>query len=106
MSARQHLHYIGLRYSTFQPGVKRRMSARRTADAAARVVLMRASERQARIKIYLGEKSTAMKLLLAIAATVLLCAACAQGGSAPPSADSSGITMYGTVDEGLSYHSK
>jgi opacity protein-like surface antigen len=52
------------------------------------------------------EKSTAMKLLLAIAATVLLCAACAQGGSAPPSADSSGITMYGTIDEGISYHSK
>ena len=47
-----------------------------------------------------------MKLLLAIAATVLVCAACAQGGSAPPSADSSGITMYGTIDEGISYHSK
>jgi opacity protein-like surface antigen len=47
-----------------------------------------------------------MKFLIAIAAAALLCAACAQGGSAPPSADSSGITMYGTIDEGLSYHSK
>jgi ABC-type glycerol-3-phosphate transport system substrate-binding protein len=47
-----------------------------------------------------------MKFLIAIAATVLLCAACAQGGSAPSSADSSGIEMYGTMDEGLTYHSK
>jgi hypothetical protein len=48
--------------------------------------------------------STVMKLLFAIAAAVLLCAACAQGGSGPPGADSSGITMYGTIDEGISYH--
>jgi opacity protein-like surface antigen len=45
-----------------------------------------------------------MKLLLAIAAAVLMCGACAQTGSAPPSADSSGISMYGTIDEGISYH--
>jgi len=47
-----------------------------------------------------------MKLLLAIAAAALLCTACAQGGSAPPNADSSGITMYGTIDEGVTFHSK
>ncbi|WP_181969833.1 hypothetical protein [Paraburkholderia sp. DHOC27] len=44
-----------------------------------------------------------MKLLFAIAA-LLICSACAQGGSAPPSAGQSGITMYGTIDEGISYH--
>ncbi|MGF6723706.1 ABC-type glycerol-3-phosphate transport system substrate-binding protein [Paraburkholderia sp. GAS41] len=54
----------------------------------------------------LSENHALMKRLLAIAVTVLLCAACAQGGSAPSSADSSGITMYGTIDEGISYHSK
>jgi hypothetical protein len=45
----------------------------------------------------------AMKRLLALAAAcslVLLCAACAQGGPAP-SSGASGITMYGTIDEGI-----
>jgi hypothetical protein len=45
-----------------------------------------------------------MKLLFAIAAVVLVCGACALGGSAPPSAGSGSITMYGTIDEGISYH--
>jgi len=47
-----------------------------------------------------------MKLLFAIAAAALVCVACAQGGSAPPGADSGGVTMYGTIDEGISFHSK
>jgi hypothetical protein len=46
-----------------------------------------------------------MKLVFAIAAALLLCSACAQGGPPAPSGDS-GITMYGTIDEGISYHSK
>jgi ABC-type glycerol-3-phosphate transport system substrate-binding protein len=45
-----------------------------------------------------------MKLLFAIAAAVLLCAACAQGGSASSGAGSGSIDMYGTIDEGISYH--
>jgi ABC-type glycerol-3-phosphate transport system substrate-binding protein len=45
-----------------------------------------------------------MKLLLAIAATVLLCAACAQGGPASSGAGTGSIDMYGVVDEGISYH--
>jgi hypothetical protein len=50
------------------------------------------------------EGHVVMKLMLAIAAVVLVCSACVQGGSGPSSADSSGITMYGTIDEGISYH--
>ena len=45
-----------------------------------------------------------MKLLFAIAAAVFLCAACAQGGSASSGAGSGSIDMYGTIDEGISYH--
>jgi len=41
--------------------------------------------------------------LFAAAALLSLCAACAQGGSAP-SSGASGITMYGTIDEGVSFH--
>ncbi|MFD1555593.1 hypothetical protein ACFSHT_08115 [Paraburkholderia silviterrae] len=44
-----------------------------------------------------------MKRILALAALVLLCTACAQGGSVP-SSGSSGITMYGTIDEGITFH--
>lgn len=47
-----------------------------------------------------------MKRLLAFAAIcslALLCAACVQGGPAP-SSDASGITMYGTIDEGIVFH--
>ncbi|MFM0287803.1 hypothetical protein [Paraburkholderia megapolitana] len=48
-----------------------------------------------------------MKLLLALAAVALLCAACAQGGGPDASGPGSGrISMYGTIDEGVSYHSK
>ena len=46
-----------------------------------------------------------MKRFLAFFAIVLLCGACAQGGSAP-SSSASGITMYGTLDEGIVVHSK
>ncbi len=45
-----------------------------------------------------------MKLILAVLAVfaVLLCAACAQGGASSSDAGSgSSITMYGTVDEGV-----
>jgi len=41
-----------------------------------------------------------MKQILVLAALALLCAACAQGGSAP-SSGASGITMYGTFDQGI-----
>jgi hypothetical protein len=51
-----------------------------------------------------AEENAVMKRLLAIAAVALLCGACAQGGSAPPAAGSGSITMYGTIDEGISYH--
>jgi len=41
--------------------------------------------------------------LIVAAALASLCAACAQGGSAP-SSGASGITMYGTLDEGVAFH--
>ncbi len=41
--------------------------------------------------------------LFAAAALAALCAACA-GGSAPSSSSASGITMYGTIDEGVTFH--
>lgn len=46
-----------------------------------------------------------MKIILAVSvlAVAVLCAACAQGG-APSQEGSSGITMYGTIDEGVSFH--
>lgn len=43
-----------------------------------------------------------MKRILALAALALLCAACA--GGTPSSNSASGITMYGTIDEGISVH--
>jgi hypothetical protein len=45
-----------------------------------------------------------MKIILAACAVlvVLSCAACAQGGASTPVGGSSGsITMYGTIDEGV-----
>lgn len=48
-----------------------------------------------------------MKLLLAFATVALLCTACAQGGGPDASGPGSGrISMYGTIDEGVSFHSK
>jgi hypothetical protein len=41
--------------------------------------------------------------LFAVAALVSVCAACAQGGSGP-SSSASGITMYGTIDQGITVH--
>ena len=41
--------------------------------------------------------------LFVAAALASWCAACAQGGS-PPSSGASGITMYGTIDEGVAFH--
>lgn len=43
-----------------------------------------------------------MKRILALAALTLLCTACASG--TPASNSASGITMYGTIDEGISIH--
>ena len=43
-----------------------------------------------------------MKRILALAAlAAVLCAACAQGGGAPAGGGS--VSMYGTVDEGISF---
>ncbi|MFM0041536.1 hypothetical protein PQR05_03125 [Paraburkholderia sediminicola] len=43
-----------------------------------------------------------MKFFLAATAAVLLFSACAQSGSAPGSGAGTGsITMYGTIDEGI-----
>ncbi|MFM0038163.1 hypothetical protein PQQ73_22655 [Paraburkholderia strydomiana] len=45
-----------------------------------------------------------MKTLLAVAAVVLLFAACAQGGGASGSGAGTGsINMYGTIDEGITF---
>ena len=41
-----------------------------------------------------------MKILFAVVIAVVLCSACAQGGSGSSSAGSGSITMYGTIDEG------
>ena len=45
-----------------------------------------------------------MKTLLAVAAAVLLFSACAGGGAGSGSAGSGSISMYGTIDEGISVH--
>jgi len=45
-----------------------------------------------------------MKILFAMLTAVVLCSACAQGGPGPSSAGSGSITMYGTIDEGVSFH--
>ncbi|MEX3963350.1 hypothetical protein AB4Y42_14200 [Paraburkholderia sp. EG286B] len=42
--------------------------------------------------------------LFAAAALAALCAACAGGSAPPPSSGASGITMYGTIDEGITFH--
>ena len=42
-----------------------------------------------------------MKLLFAVAAAVLLFSACAQGGGGSSGAGTGSITMYGTIDEGV-----
>ncbi|WP_206999549.1 hypothetical protein [Trinickia mobilis] len=43
-----------------------------------------------------------MKVFLAAVLAALLCGACAGGGPAP-SAGSGSITMYGTIDEGITF---
>jgi ABC-type glycerol-3-phosphate transport system substrate-binding protein len=45
-----------------------------------------------------------MKTLFAIAAVVLLLSACAQGGASDSGAGTGSITMYGTIDEGITFH--
>ncbi|WP_169708737.1 hypothetical protein [Trinickia terrae] len=48
-----------------------------------------------------------MKAFLAallLLSAVLLCGACAQGGSPASGAGSGSITMYGTIDEGITFH--
>ncbi|WP_413186909.1 hypothetical protein [Paraburkholderia sacchari] len=44
-----------------------------------------------------------MKRILALIAIALLCTACA-GGTTPSSSSASGITMYGTIDQGITIH--
>jgi hypothetical protein len=50
------------------------------------------------------DSKAVMKFFLAIAtlAAAALLAGCAQGGSGPSQSGASGITMYGTIDEGIS----
>jgi hypothetical protein len=46
-----------------------------------------------------------MKTFLAVAAAVLLFSACALGGAGSDSGAGTGsINMYGTIDEGISFH--
>ncbi|MCC8403786.1 hypothetical protein LJ655_18140 [Paraburkholderia sp. MMS20-SJTN17] len=45
-----------------------------------------------------------MKTLLAVAAAVLLCSACAGGAAGSGSTGSGSIDMYGTIDTGISVH--
>jgi len=62
-----------------------------------------AQDRQARIEACPSRKHAAMKTLLAVLAAALLLGACAQGGAASGSGAGTGsITMYGTIDEGIS----
>ncbi|MGV2289014.1 hypothetical protein AAHK20_09885 [Trinickia sp. YCB016] len=44
-----------------------------------------------------------MKVFLAAMLAAFLCSACAGGGPAP-SAGSGTIEMYGTIDEGITFH--
>ncbi|HYS62851.1 MAG TPA: hypothetical protein VEN30_03380 [Paraburkholderia sp.] len=45
-----------------------------------------------------------MKTLLAVAAAVMLFSACAHGGAGSDAGAGSGsITMYGTIDEGITF---
>lgn len=44
-----------------------------------------------------------MKVFLTAMLAALLCSACASGGPAP-SAGSGSIVMYGTIDEGITFH--
>jgi opacity protein-like surface antigen len=43
-----------------------------------------------------------MKRILALAALAVLCASCAQGGA--PAGGQGSISMYGTLDEGITFH--
>jgi ABC-type glycerol-3-phosphate transport system substrate-binding protein len=46
-----------------------------------------------------------MKGFLAALLAALLCSACAGGGPAPSTGSGSGsIEMYGTIDEGITFH--
>ncbi len=47
-----------------------------------------------------------MKCFFSIAAVAfaVLVAGCAQGGAGSSQSGSSGITMYGTIDEGVTFH--
>ncbi|MEX3932949.1 hypothetical protein AB4Y32_14290 [Paraburkholderia phymatum] len=45
-----------------------------------------------------------MKILFSVVAAVVLCSACAQRGAGPSSAGSGSITMYGTIDKGVTVH--
>jgi hypothetical protein len=50
------------------------------------------------------QENDVMKTLLAVVATVLLFSACAGGGAGSGSAGSGSISMYGTIDEGITVH--
>ncbi len=45
-----------------------------------------------------------MKAWWVVALAVWICAGCAPGGgSTPKTSDGSGITMYGTIDQGITF---
>jgi hypothetical protein len=53
--------------------------------------------------VFAGTEHVVMKIFLAVAATILFITACAQGGAGSNSGSGSGsISMYGTIDEGIS----
>jgi hypothetical protein len=43
-------------------------------------------------------------LAVALAAVLLLCAGCAQYGGGPSASGGGSITMYGTIDTGVTVH--
>jgi hypothetical protein len=59
-----------------------------------------AQGRQARIEACPSRKHAFMKTLLAVIAAAWLLGACAQGGGGSD-AGAGSITMYGTIDEGI-----
>jgi len=60
--------------------------------------------RQARIETRSLREHAVMKTLFAVAAAVMLLSACAHGGAdSDAGAGTGSITMYGTIDEGITF---